>query len=228
LPVLVLLAGQPGNPRDLFAGGRMAEVLDAYASRHSGLAPVVVVPDDLGATMANPLCLDSRLGRVAAYFARDVPDWIRRHLAVDPDPAHWAVGGYSHGGTCALQLAVGHPHVYPTFVDVSGQREPTLGSRDRTVRAVFGGDADALRRANPLEVLRHRRFPQVFGVLVAGREDRQYLPQQRAVRAACVAAGMTVAWVELPGGHSWAVWGPGLATGLDRITGRLGLEQARA
>jgi S-formylglutathione hydrolase FrmB len=224
-PVVVLLAGQPGSPADLFAAGRMAEVLDGYASRHGGRAPVVVAPDDLGAAMANPLCLDSRLGQVTTYLARDVPDWIRRHLRVDPDPAHWAIGGYSHGGTCALQLAVGYPTVYPTFIDVSGQREPSLGSRDKTVRAAFGGDASAFRRVNPLDVLKHRRFPQLSGVLVAGTDDGQYAPQQRAVRAACQHAGITVDWVELPGGHSWAVWGPGLATGLDRITGRLGLEQ---
>jgi enterochelin esterase-like enzyme len=122
-------------------------------------------------------------------------------------------------------LAVGHPTVYPTFIDVSGQREPTLGDRNRTVRAAFGGDADAFRRVNPLDVLRHKRFPRLYGVIVAGRDDHAYLPQQRAVRAACATAGMTVAWVELPGGHNWSVWGPGLATGLDRITGRLGLEQ---
>jgi enterochelin esterase-like enzyme len=225
LPVLVLLAGQPGSPLDLFTAGRMAEVIDGYAGRHGGRAPVVVVPDDLGAPLANPLCLDSRLGRVDTYLARDVPDWIRQHLTVDPDPAHWAIGGYSNGGTCAWQLAVGHPTVYPTFVDVSGQREPTLGDRDRTVRAAFDGDADAFRRVNPLDVLRHRRFPGVSGVIVAGRDDDVYLPQQRVVRAACEAAGMTVAWVVLPGGHNWSVWGPGLATGLDRITGRLGLEQ---
>jgi S-formylglutathione hydrolase FrmB len=224
-PVLVLLAGQPGSPQDLFAAGRMSDVLDGYARRHGGRAPVVVVPDDLGATMANPLCLDSRLGRVATYLARDVPDWIRRNLTVDPDPAHWAIGGYSHGGTCALQLAVGHPTVYPTFVDVSGQREPTLGNRDKTVQAAFGGDTAAYRRVNPLDVLKRKRFPQVYGVVVAGTGDRDYLPQQREVHKACRAAGMTVEWVELPGGHNWAVWGPGLATGLDRIAGRLGLER---
>jgi enterochelin esterase-like enzyme len=225
LPVLVLLAGQPGSPLDLFTAGRMGQVLDRYAGRHGGRAPVVVVPDDLGGPLDNPLCLDSRLGRVDTYLARDVPDWIRTHLSVDPDPGHWAVGGYSHGGTCALQMAVTHPAVYPTFIDVSGQREPTLGSRDRTVQATFGGDADAYRRVNPLDVLRHTRLPQVHGVLVAGTQDRQYLPQQRAVRAACRSAGMTVEWIELPGGHTWSVWGPGLATGLDRITGHLGLEQ---
>jgi hypothetical protein len=89
--------------------------------------------------------------------------------------------------------------VYPTFIDVSGQREPTVGSRDKTVRAAFGGDTTAFRRVNPLDVLKHRRFPQLFGVLVAGTGDGQYAPQQRAVRAACQQAGITVDWVELPG-----------------------------
>lgn len=89
-PVVVLLAGQPGSPADLFAAGRMAEVLEGYARRHGGRAPVVVVPDDLGAAMANPLCLDSRLGRVTSYLASDVPDWIRRHLRVDPDSSRCA------------------------------------------------------------------------------------------------------------------------------------------
>jgi enterochelin esterase-like enzyme len=44
-------------------------------------------------------------------------------------------------------------------------------------------------------------------------------------RAACERAVMRVEWVELPGGHTWAVWGPGLAIGLDRIAGRLGWER---
>ena len=74
-------------------------------------------------------------------------------------------------------------------------------------------------------MLAHHRFPQLYGVLVAGTDDPDYAPQQRTVRAACVSAGVTVSWVELPGGHSWAVWGPGLAIGLDRMSGRLGLER---
>jgi enterochelin esterase-like enzyme len=226
LPVLVLVAGQPGSPWDLFAAGGMKGVLDAYARRHGGRAPVVVAPDALGASLANPLCLDSRLGRAATYLGVDVPDWIRGHLRVTPDQSRWAVGGYSFGGTCALQLAVGFPRVYATFVDVSGQHEPTLGTRERTVRAAFGGDARAFRLVNPLDVLSRTRFPQLYGVLVAGDRDRVYAPQQRAVRAACAAAGMPVDFVVLPGGHSWTVWRAGLATGLERITPRLRLARA--
>jgi hypothetical protein len=48
LPVLVLVAGQPGTPRDWLDGGRLVATMNAFAAAHSGLAPVVVVPDSLG------------------------------------------------------------------------------------------------------------------------------------------------------------------------------------
>lgn len=226
LPVLVLLAGQPGSPRDLFGGGLLDQALDTFARNHRGLAPIVVVPDDLGAPMANPLCVDSPLGNVDTYLSRDVPAWIRANLNADPNPARWAIGGYSHGGTCALQMGVGHPDTYPTFIDVAGQREPTLGDRDRTVAKVFGGNRAAFHRVNPVDILAAKRFPHSFAVIVAGDHDADYLPQQRVVRKACESAGMKVTWVELPGGHTWGVWGPGLVRGLDLIAGRLGLERS--
>ncbi len=113
LPVLVMLAGQPGSPEDWLNGGKLAMTMDAFAREHHGLAPVVVVPDGTGSQLANPLCLDSQLGKVASYLAVDVPTWIKTHLQVDPDPRSWAVGGLSYGGTCSLQLATNHPEVYP-------------------------------------------------------------------------------------------------------------------
>lgn len=225
LPVVMLLAGQPGSPRDWFDGGRVDQILDGFAARHHGAGPIVVIPDDLGSVMANPLCLDSRLGNVETYLSHDVPVWLRTHLPVDPDTAHWAVAGYSHGGTCSLQLAVRHPDLFPTFIDISGQDEPTLGDRQHTVAAAFGGDAKAFRRVNPRDTLATHRFPGTQAVLVAGRDDTEYGPQQRTVRVACTAAGMQVTWLELPGGHSWAVWGAGFAAALNRIANRLGLGQ---
>src|SRR5207249_153296 len=61
LPVLVLLSGQPGSPDDWLNGGRLATRLDAFAAAHNGLAPVVVMPDQLGTPLDNPLCMDSQL-----------------------------------------------------------------------------------------------------------------------------------------------------------------------
>jgi S-formylglutathione hydrolase FrmB len=223
LPVLVLLAGQPGTTRDWLDGGRLSQVMDRFATSHDGLAPVVVMPDNLGASLANPLCMDSRLGRVETYLSVDVPAWIRTHLQVNTDPRAWAIAGFSQGGTCALQLAVRTPWVYPTFLDISGQDEPTLGTRTRTVDAAFRGDAPAFARVNPLVLLATNRYAASAGTIVVGREDRVYRAQQQHVFAACRAAGMDVRFLELPGGHTWHVWAPGLERSLPWLGARLGL-----
>ena len=159
LPVLVLLSGQPGSPDDWLDGGQLAQRMDAFAAAHDGLAPVVVMPDHLGDPLNNPLCMDSRLGNVATYLSVDVPAWVRDTLQVDPKPSGWAIGGFSNGGTCSLQMAVNAPEVYPTFVDISGEAEPTLGDHAATVQAAFGGDEAAFAAVNPLDVLARGSSP---------------------------------------------------------------------
>ncbi|MFG1781155.1 alpha/beta hydrolase [Rhodococcus oryzae] len=223
LPVLVLVAGNPGQPDDWLTLGALAGTVTSYAAEHDGLAPVVVVPDALGATDAVPLCLDSQLGNVDTYLARDVPDWITGHLQVESGPEHWAIGGFSYGGTCSVQLAVRHPDVYPTFVDISGQDEPSLGDHASTVAATFGGDESAFAAVNARDLLAVTSMPQLAGVFVAGSGDEEYRPQQQRMFAAARSAGMNVRYYELPGGHSPQVWGPALARELDWVAERTGL-----
>ncbi|MFD3505918.1 alpha/beta hydrolase [Nocardia sp. NPDC058666] len=223
LPVLVLLAGEPGAPQDWFVGGELDETMDAFAREHSGLAPVVVVADGTGSQLANPLCLDSKLGNVATYLAVDVPAWTKANLQVDPDPRAWAVGGLSYGGTCSLQLATNYPQVYPTFLDISGQDEPTLGDRQRTVDAAFGGDTAALLRVNPLDLLRSRTYPDSAGAFVVGADDAMYRPQVERMYQAAKDAGMDVRLRILPGGHNFALWSAGLRDQLPWLATRLGL-----
>ena len=64
----------------------------------------------------------ARSGRTRSAF---IPAWaghtsvpgsadaIRGRLRVDPDPPHWVIGGFSYGGTCAIQMATNYPSVYP-------------------------------------------------------------------------------------------------------------------
>lgn len=223
LPVLVLIAGQPGTPRDWFDGGQLNLLLDRYAAAHDGLAPVVVVPDPLGSRLANPLCVDSTAGNAFTYLSRDVPDWIDATLQVDPDRATWAVGGVSAGATCALQLAVAAPRTFPTALVLSAQREPTLGGRSRTVRKRFEGSQAAFRAANPVDVLRARRLPGSAAVVAVGAQDALYGPQADELATAMRAAGMTVRRATAPGGHSWVVWRAVLWQELPWLAGRLRL-----
>lgn len=223
LPVLVLLAGQPGAPDDWITFGGVTTVMDRYAAAHDGLAPVVVMADGTGTELANPLCLDSDLGQVQTYLAVDVPAWVRANLQVRTDAAGWAVAGLSYGGTCSLQLAVNHPDVFPTFVDISGQQAPTLGDTQRTVDAAFGGNAAAFAAVNPLDLMAAHRYPQLSGAFTVGANDDDYRPQQQRVHAAAQAAGMTVSYTEVAGGHDWGAWRAGLEDSLDFLATRLGI-----
>jgi enterochelin esterase-like enzyme len=223
LPVLVLLHGQPGGPADWINGGQIAAMMDRFAAAHKGIAPVVVMPDSTGGALDNPLCVDGRQGNSETYLSKDVPDWIRHTLPVDPDPKHWAVGGYSYGGTCSLQLALRHPEMYPSFLDLSGQSEPTLGSRARTLKETFDGDEAAFHRNNPADLLATGKFPGSAGVLTAGAGDNEYKPQQQQVLGLCRRNGLDVTWFEVPGVHNWQAWAGGLEASLDWLAARLGL-----
>ena len=72
LPVLMMIGGQPGGPRDWLDGGQLAQQMDAWAAAHAGLAPVVVMPDGIGSALSNPLCMNSALGQVDTYLTSDV------------------------------------------------------------------------------------------------------------------------------------------------------------
>jgi S-formylglutathione hydrolase FrmB len=228
LPVLVLLAGQPGDPSAWVESGGLQAMMDGFAKSHDGLAPVVVMPDDLGSEFANPMCLNSRLGQVQTYLTVDVPDWITSHLQVRPAGSGWAIAGFSAGGTCAIQLTTQAPQIYPFFLDISGQSGPTLGSRQLTIGRAFGGDAAAFARVDPIAVLARTRFPRNAGVFVGGASDRVYTPQQRTMYLAARHAGMSVTFMVLPGAHDWRVWRAGLERNIGWLAGRLGItERAR-
>jgi S-formylglutathione hydrolase FrmB len=225
LPVLVLLGGQPGDPRAWVDSGQIQAMMDGFAHRHHGLAPVVVMPDDLGSEFANPMCLNSLLGNVQTYLTVDVPNWVTTHLQVRPAERGWAIGGFSEGGTCAIQLSTQAPRLYPFFVDISGQSGPTLGSRQRTISRAFEGDAAAFARVNPVVILARTQFPYSAGVFVVGTSDRVYAPQQRAMYLAALSAGMSVTLMYLPGGHDWRVWGGGLQRNVAWLASVLGITE---
>lgn len=223
LPVLVLLHGIPGSPSDWLTAGGLAATMNRFAAAHRGLAPVVVMPDATGSLLGDPMCMDSRLGNSASYLAVDVPLWIRRHLQVDDDSRRWAIAGLSYGGTCAWQLALRRPATYPTFIDLSGEVEPSLATRAQTIRVAFNGNAAAYTRATPLYMLAAAPHPSVAGIIGLGRADTTFGPQQRLVYAACRRVGIDVRLLVLPGAHTWQVWSVGLRRSLPWLAYRLGI-----
>lgn len=225
LPVLVLVAGQPGGPQRWLDAGQLAQTLDAFAANHHGRAPVVVVADPNGSIAGNTMCMDSRIARADTYLSVDVPAWITRTLNVGDPGRGWAFGGFSFGGTCAIQMATTHPRLYPDFIDISGQREPALSvKRQDTVARAFGGDAAAYTARVPLTLLEHRSYPGTHAYFAVGAHDRRYGADQDIVSAAARSAGMYVQAIRVPGtGHSWAAARAGLAGGLRYLAPTWGM-----
>jgi S-formylglutathione hydrolase FrmB len=214
LPVLVLMAGQPGSPSEWVEEGGLAQTMDGFAAAHQGLAPIVLVVDPAGSEEGNTLCMDSRITRAQTYLAEDVPDWARANLQTGTGRTAWAIGGVSYGGTCALQLALNAPGVYGSLLDISGQQEPTLGSHQETVEAAFGGDEAAFDAVDPLHVLGRGSFSDTPAAFLAGDGDQEFGPQTRTVYEAALRAGMPAEFQTVPGGHDWDTFRTALA---DRV-----------
>ncbi|MCE3552949.1 esterase family protein [Pseudonocardia sp. RS11V-5] len=225
LPVLVLVAGQPGGPEDWVVGGTLQTVMDDVAQRHGGLAPVTVVVDPNGADGDNTMCMDSDVAKADTYLSVDVPRWIEGNLGIDANHAHWAFGGWSFGGTCAIQMATRHPDLYPNFVDMAGEREPAISAdRTQTIAIAFHGDTAAFDALTPLTLLAQRRYPEVWGYFACGADEPEVGAWQTEVSTAAQRAGMTVRTQVVPGqGHSWGVPHASLPPAMDFLGPRLGL-----
>ncbi|MDE8669064.1 alpha/beta hydrolase-fold protein [Pseudarthrobacter sp. H3Y2-7] len=226
LPVLVLVPGQPGGPADWLSGGALLPRMAGFANRHGGVAPVVVVVDPNGSQSANTLCMDSDLARADTYLAVDVPHWISATLDVDTDARQWAVGGFSFGATCAVQLVTRHPDVYTGFLAFASEREPALAKeRQKTVDAAFHGDTAAFDAQLPLTLLKERRYEGKVAYFAAGATDPEFVANLQTLATAARGAGFTVeSDVVQRTGHSWDMLTPGMDNGLELLTRHWGWE----
>lgn len=228
VPVLVLIHGKPGGSADWLTGGRLAQELNAYAAKNKGLAPLVVMPDASANNAKNwPLCMDSMVAKGGTYLAIDVPNYVKEKFKLGLSSSRqFAIGGFSYGGTCALQLAVAFPQAYPTFVDIAGEKEQTIpGGQSHMIATYFGGDRAAFERSRPLQQITSGRVRLTgsAGLVVVGGSDSPFKEQGQEVYQALKAAGVEVRLQILPGGHTWDVWRPGLVSNLDWLMRRFGV-----
>jgi len=226
LPVLVLVAGQPGGPADWLTGGALRGHMDSFAAAHGGVAPVVVIPDPNGSQSANTMCMDSRIANADTYLSQDVPRWISSTLAVDTNHRHWAVGGFSFGGTCAVQMGTRHPDIYADVLAFSSEAEPAIAKeRQKTIDAAFPGNPDEFIKQTPLEIMKHQRFESSGMYLTAGQNDPEFVGNLHTLAAAAGNAGFTVQAHEVEHtGHSWDTSSKRFADALQFLGGQWGLQ----
>lgn len=224
LPLVVMMMGHPGSPDATV----ISDVMDAFAAQHRGLAPIVVVADQLGKDVNDTACADSTAyGKARTYITVDVVAWAKQNLHIIQDPAYWTIAGYSNGGGCAITFGALDPQLWKNILDVSG--EPFGGSEQvgKVTKTVYGGDAAAFEASKPVSILAAAppgTYRGMTAVFTAGAEDAAYIAHADQVAAAARAVGMTVVRYDVPGaGHTGDALKVGLAEGFAALAPVLGL-----
>ena len=223
LPLVIMMMGQPGNPDPSFS----AAILDQFAAGHDGLAPIVLVADQIGNPAVDTLCLDTqRHGNSETYLTQDVVAWARTHLHVLQDPAHWTIAGYSNGGECALSFGVKYPQIWGNVLDISGEEYPGADRPGPTLTSDFGGSRTAYEAVKPLNQLAAHTYSDTVAIFTVGSNDGLYRTQAKTVYAATTAAGWKTTYFEvLNGGHVLGALNGGLQEGYTVLYPRLGLSE---
>ena len=223
LPFAVFMMGMPGNPDPEL----IRAALDEIAAENSGLAPIVIVADQLGGRYQDPACADSKtFGGVSTYVNEDIPAYARSRLNILPDARHWMVMGFSNGGACAFAWAAEHPELWGNLVDLSGDEFPGAEDPGTAIREVFGGDRAAFEAAKPAAWLARNRgmFSGNVAVFTAGAADAQFTAFAKQNSRLAADAGFDVTFFAVPDAdHNASAVSGGLRKAFDVLYPHLGL-----
>lgn len=141
LPVIYLLHGLGGEPRDWQTHASLAEVADRLIGS-GAIAPVVLVAPDGG----NEYWTD-HLGKPKARWGTFVADDLRAEIEtrfnVRKDAGGRAIAGVSMGGHGALSVALSHPERFAAAVSLGGALFVEPPTHRGIYKRVWGYPADA-------------------------------------------------------------------------------------
>ena len=221
LPLVIMMMGQPGDPDATF----IAQVLDDFASRNQGLAPIALVVDQLGDPNVDPLCLDTDLGHVETYVMQDVVPWAKSHLKVLQGPQFTTVAGYSNGGECAAYFGAKYPETFGNLLAVSPTEYPGAERPDQVLADVFGGDQAAYDAVKPATIMAQKApYPNTVAIFTVGANDPTFAPGAQQLSDAAMQAGMQTTFFVVPDAdHGVSGLLGGLEKGFEVLYPRLGL-----
>jgi S-formylglutathione hydrolase FrmB len=204
LSAVMMIGGEFTTSVDWVRAGQAVVTADSYAQAHDGNVPVLVFVDANGAFTNDTECVNGIRGRAADHLTDDVvPDVIRR-FGVGAGPQHWAVAGFSSGGTCAINLAAMHPELFGSFVDIAGDERPQAGTQAQTIQRLFGGDRQTWARFDPATVItRHGHYADTTGLFIVPESAHSDSDAARRLCAIGAAQGVRCSVAALPGRHTW-------------------------
>lgn len=244
LPTVMMIGGEFNTPADWMRAGNVIKSVDEFAHNHHGFAPVLVFADPGGTFNNDTECVNGPRGNAADHLTKDVVSYMVTHFRVSQAAANWGIVGWSMGGTCAVDLAVMHPDMFSTFVDIAGDIGPNSGTKAQTVDRLFGGKPAAWDAFDPTTVInRHGQYQGVSGwfdvndASAVAKSKSRVSDQSKAADSLCALGsqhGIACAVVFQPGTHDWPFASNAFTAALPWLAGaidtprvpRIGLPQS--
>lgn len=209
-PILWLLHGYGGGKDDWLRLTNLTHEVGRYPF-------VVVLP-----SAKNSWYVNAPLEKNAAYesfITADLYDAVVRRF--DVDTLRQAIAGLSMGGYGAVMLGLRHPRRYRFVGGLSAALSvvSTMGKSDSVmwsttgpsiIRAFGPADSDTKREYDPLRIFRNTPADSLpYMYLAIGTRDGfpSFLPTNRAFTDSLRAYGARYEYHEVPGTHSWKLWG---------------------
>jgi enterochelin esterase-like enzyme len=204
-PVLYLLHGFPGRPLAFLLTVRMGVVEDELVAKREAQPLILVMPFGSTGTFTDKEWAD---GTGAAegwgtFVSRDVVHAVDMHYRTVRSRLARGIGGLSEGGYGAINLALQHPREFSFVESWSGyERAPRNHS-------IFGRTLTGLNRNTPLDALHGdagalRRLHTYFWFYTGNddplrRQNEDFAAELQRLR-------VPHRYLELAGGHNWALW----------------------
>ncbi len=202
-PVLYLLHGAPGWPRQFLDIARAGVALDVLVARHQIRPMLLVMPDGRnGSYRSDTEWADTARGRYES-LALETVRAVDRRFATKRGREFRAIAGNSEGAYGAVNLALRHLARFSLVGSWSGYVEQRRkGPFAHAAAAQLAANSPGGYVAARAPELRRRPF---HAYVYAGLVDPDR-PKSTIFAERLRAAGGDVRYLEYPGRHSWRLW----------------------
>ncbi|MGB8003120.1 MAG: alpha/beta hydrolase-fold protein [Gaiellaceae bacterium] len=204
-PVLYLLHGFPGRPLAFLLTVRMGVVEDELVARHEAQPLILVMPFGSTGTFTDKEWANG-VGPYEGwrtFVSRDVVHAIDARYRTIASRTARGIGGLSEGGYGALNIAMQTPQEFSLVESWSGYERAALN------HSIFGRELAGLTANSPLDRLRSvagtLRSNGTYFWFYSGSDD-PLQRQNREFATALTAARVPHTYLDLRGGHNWALW----------------------
>jgi enterochelin esterase-like enzyme len=201
-PVIEVFHGIPGSPREYSHDINLGKMVAGLAVAGRMREAILVMPDS-SPNKVDSECVNggSRGLAMEDWLTKDVPNWVRHSLRVQPDRQSWATMGLSTGGFCSSMAAMLHPQTYGSAIELGGYLTPQFDSHYRP----FAYGSTAWKRYDLVKLAATTPPPVALWIETSKTDSLSYSGNKRLIATAKAPMSVT-ADVLLDAGHRMSVW----------------------